>query len=97
MSEEYTVEVVHNAAMNRFEADLDGATVVVDYRLNGQTMTITHTGVPAAYEGRGIAAQLTKFALEYAREHGYQVQPLCSYTAAYIRRNRQYQDLSNGS
>jgi uncharacterized protein len=54
---------------------------------------ITHTGVPHAWEGRGIAASLTQAAFEYARSRGLSVTPLCSYAAAYLRRHPEYDDL----
>jgi predicted GNAT family acetyltransferase len=52
-------------------------------------MTITHTRVPAAIGGRGIAAELTKAALSTARSHDWSVIPQCSYAAAYIAKHPQ--------
>lgn len=53
----------------------------------------THTGVPPAYEGQGIASALVKEGLAYARKEGYKVVPLCSFVAAYIKRHPEYADL----
>lgn len=86
-------QVRHNAAQFRFEADVDGHLCVLDYALDGNTMTITHTGVPPAVGGRGIAAELTRVALDSARAQGWTVVPACSYAAAYMRRHPQYEDL----
>lgn len=49
---------------------VEGQECVIDYHLSGSTMTITHTIVPASLGGRGIAGELTKFALESARTLG---------------------------
>ncbi len=85
--------VKHNPEKQRFEWVEDGVLCVLDYDLGGGVMTITHTGVPESVGGRGIAADLTKFALDTARSQGWSIRPLCSYAAAYIQRYPQYQDL----
>ncbi|MFW7340027.1 GNAT family N-acetyltransferase [Pollutimonas sp. H1-120] len=85
--------VQHNLAQQRFEWIEDGMLSVLDYQLQNGVMAITHTGVPEAVGGRGIAADLAKAALDTAREQGWSVRPLCSYVAAYIRRHKQYEDL----
>lgn len=85
--------IEHKTAQHRFEWTEDDTTSVLDYRLDGNVMTITHTGVPAALEGRGIAADLTRAALATAREQGWKVQPVCSYAHAFIKRHSEYQDL----
>jgi predicted GNAT family acetyltransferase len=53
-------------------------------------MTITHTGVPTALGGRGLAGEITKFALDHARAQGWKVIPQCSYVAAYINKHPEY-------
>jgi Predicted acetyltransferase len=58
-------------------------------------MTITHTGVPSAVGGKGIAAALTQVALDTARVNGWRVVPTCSYAAVYIKRHPAYADLLN--
>jgi predicted GNAT family acetyltransferase len=85
--------VQHNLAQQRFEWLEDGMLSVLDYQLQNGVMAITHTGVPEAVGGRGIAADLAKSALDTAREQGWGVRPLCSYVAAYIRRHKEYEDL----
>lgn len=89
-------EVHHNEGQSRFDATVDGHLCVLDYLLQDSIMTITHTGVPPAVGGRGIAADLTRTALDTARAQGWKVVPACSYAAAYIQRHPQYQDLLQG-
>jgi len=88
-----SLEVAHEPESSRFVAEADGHTCVLDYQLDGTSMTIVHTGVPAAVGGRGIAADLTRTALETARERGWKVIPVCSYAAVYLRRHPEYEDL----
>jgi predicted GNAT family acetyltransferase len=85
--------IEHNPSQLRFEWTEDGILSVLDYQLHDGIMIITHTGVPEAIGGRGIAADMTQAALDTARAEGWKVRPLCSYAAAYIRRDPQYQDL----
>ncbi len=93
MSTAPALNIVHHLDMGRFEAIVDGLPCEVDYRLEGRTMHITHTGVPSALEGRGLAAQLVKAALGWARAQGLRVNPICSYVRAYIQRHSEWQDL----
>lgn len=79
---------VHNPTASRFELDLgDGQLGVVEYDLRDTTLTIHHTGVPTAFEGRGIAGIMTKATLAWARAQGYKIIPICSYTRAYMLRH----------
>jgi predicted GNAT family acetyltransferase len=57
------VEVVHDEANRRFEATVEGRLCVADYELRDGVMWMTHTVVPPAVGGRGIAAELVRVAL----------------------------------
>ena len=87
------VTVARNEAESRFEATVDGALCVLDYRLRDGTLAIDHVRVPDAVGGRGIAAALTVAALETARREHWRVVPNCAYAAAYIERNPVWRDL----
>lgn len=88
-----SLNIVHQPDKGRFETIVDGLRCEADYLLDGRTMRMTHTGVPAQLEGRGIAAALVKTALSWARTQGYKVDPLCSYVRVYIKRHPEWQDL----
>ena len=85
--------ITHEPDQHRFTLEQDGHLAVVDYHLSGNVMTITHTGVPEAIGGQGIAGQLNQAALEHARAAGWIVVPACAYTQAYIHRHPRFQDL----
>ena len=87
------IAVIHIAAASRFGATVDGQLCVADYRLAGTLMTMHHTFVPPALEGRGIAAALVAAALAHARREGLRVRPTCSYVSAYMRRHPETLDL----
>jgi len=82
-----TPDVTHNEARQRFEATVDGHLCVCDYQMRGEVMWMTHTGVPSAVGGRGIAAELVRVALAWAADKGWRVVPSCSYVDVYMRRH----------
>lgn len=85
--------VVHDPAAGCFRLQLDGQQAVLEYHLGDGTMVITHTGVPDAIGGRGIAAMLVRAALQQARVEGLKVIPECSYVAVFMQRHGEYADL----
>lgn len=71
-----------------------GAEAEMTYRMSGDgPMVIDHTGVPPAFEGRGIAARLVNAAISDARNQGFKITPICSYVVAQFRRHPEWADL----
>ena len=87
------MDVIHDTDTCQFHVDVENHRGELDYVLRGDEMTITHPGVPPAIGGRGVAAELTRVALETARREGWKVVPVCSYAAAFIRRHPAFSDL----
>lgn len=87
------VDIAHNAAAQRFEARVDGWPCRADYRIDDGVMHLLHTEVAPAIEGRGVAAQLVRAALDYAQANGLKVRPVCSYVRVYVRRHPETQRL----
>lgn len=85
--------ITNDIEAQRFEARLGDDRAVAEYHLKNDVIIFTHTEVPEAMEGRGVAGSLIRTALETARAEHYQVVPLCPFVAAYIKRHREYQDL----
>jgi predicted GNAT family acetyltransferase len=81
-----SVDVIHNPGAHRFEARVDGHLGLAEYRLSGTVMQMTHTEVPTALQGRGIAGMLVEQALAHARAQGLKIDPLCSYVRSYMER-----------
>lgn len=90
-----SIQIHHEPQRHRFTANVEGHLCVLDYHLDDAVMTITHTGVPTAVGGKGIAAALTRFALDAARLNKWRVIPRCSYAAVYIERHPEYADLKH--
>ena len=85
--------IQHDAKNRRFNTVVDDVTAHVEYELAGDVMTLTHTIVPSAIGGRGIAGALVKTALDHARAEGWKVVPQCSYADTWMRRHPDYEDL----
>ena len=83
----------HDRAGRRFVVVRDGHEAWLDYEQAGNILVITHTLVPAAIRGRGIAGELVRAALEFVRTQGLRVRPACSYSDAWMRRHPGYDDL----
>jgi uncharacterized protein len=89
-------EVEHDLANHRFTARVRGQLAVLDYQIKRRRMVITHTEVPEPIAGRGIAGELTRVALRFAREQKYKVVPACAYAEAFLQRHEEYHDLLVG-
>jgi predicted GNAT family acetyltransferase len=88
-----TYDVTNNHKESRFETTVDGEVAVAEYHQEGNRITFTHTLVPEALEGRGLAGTIVKAALDHARAENLEVVPQCAYVASYIKRHPEYQDL----
>jgi len=88
-----SIDVRHHPASNRFEAELENRTCVLEYQRESGRIVFTHTYVPPELRGRGIAEKLVQAGLALARAEQLRVVPACSYVAAYIKRHTEYEDL----
>ena len=55
--------------------------------------TFTHTEVSPAFGGRGLAAQLVRFALETSAEADLSFRTTCSYVMDFFRKNPEFDEL----
>lgn len=78
---------------SRFTTTLEGHEAHVDFERTEGTMVITHTYVPGAIGGRGVAAELIRAAFDAARKAGLKVSPVCSYAAVWLQKHPDYADL----
>lgn len=83
----------NNLESSRFERDVNGVIVHAAYRLDGKTLSITYVEAPPELRGSGEAGKLMQEVMDYAREQGLKVVPICGYAASWIRRHPEVQDL----
>jgi predicted GNAT family acetyltransferase len=86
-------DVVDNTTDHRFEIALGGDKAFAEYRLVHGAIILPHTVVPDAFEGKGVAGRLARYAMQYARDHDLKVIPLCPYMAAYMTKHPETHDL----
>jgi uncharacterized protein len=93
-SDEYELSVEDNVGEQRYEARL-GSEVVgfLAYRHDPGVMTLIHTDVDPALEGKGIASQLVGGAIGDIRRRGLSVTPICPFVRAYLRRHPEDADV----
>jgi predicted GNAT family acetyltransferase len=82
--------VVNNEAAQRYEAAVDGALAVAEYRRHGNEILFHHTEVPVALRGRGIGSALVQAALEDALTRGLTVRSTCWFVSDYLRGHPEY-------
>ena len=85
--------VRNNRGEHRYEIEAGGDIAYAAYAVSGDTIIFTHTIVPSALEGHGIASRLIAGALADVRARGLNVIAQCSFVAAYIERHPDTQDL----
>ena len=74
----------------------DGADKLAEMviKITGDVMTVYHTEVVPAAEGKGLAKALFNNMTAYAREHKLKVVPLCVFVQAQFRRHPElYKDI----
>ena len=88
-----TNNVRDNTERHRFELEADGHIAFSNYKRADGVLTMLHTEVPKALEGRGIGSALIRGVLDSARSEGLKVDPLCPFAKAYIEKHPEYADL----
>src|SRR5699024_6985780 len=92
-----TFTITEDASAKRFTLSHAGTVIGhVDYidreagaddTAEGTVRTFTHTEVSPEWGGRGLAAQLVRYALETSAEAGLKFRTTCSYVCGFLRRN----------
>ena len=87
--------IAHNAENQEFSGQEDGHAAELAYaRPAPDTIDFTHTFVDEALRGRGLADELARAGLAYAREQNLKVKTTCTFMKAFVRRHQaEYQDL----
>lgn len=82
----------------RYEAHVDDALAgVLEYVVRRDRIILVHTQVSPEFEGRGVAAALTRFALDDARQLGRRVIAACPYVKQYLARHPDDLDIVIGN
>ena len=82
--------VINNTALQQFEYHIDGEMGILQYRFHDDLIWLMHTEVPKSLEGKGIASDLARFALEWARGNNRKVKVVCPFVAVFLKRHPEY-------
>jgi predicted GNAT family acetyltransferase len=83
----------------RYEARLaagaaaDEPSVAAYHRQGDDVLVFTHTEVPRALEGHGVASRLVRAALDDVRARGLRAAPMCPYVFTWLQRHPAYHDV----
>ena len=87
-------KLVLNEEKKRFELEVESKTAFIEYILtNENIMFLTHTEVPIELEGKGVGSAIVSQTLEYIKEKGYTLAPLCPFVAAYVKRHPDWKSI----
>ena len=87
-------DIRNNEQASQYETTIDGHVAYTAYDLEEpDRIVFTHTVVPDALAGRGVAGAIVKFALDDARARKLTVVPQCPYVASYVKKHPEYEDL----
>jgi len=79
--------VVNNESEQRYEAEVDGALAIAEYRRHNNEIIFFHTEVPVSLRGKGVGTSLVKAALDDARAQGLAVKSTCWFVSDHLRRH----------
>ena len=95
MSDKYAnLELVKNDDLKRFEMEVEDHTAFIEYILTkDNVMFLTHTEVPVSLEGKGVGGSIVSKMLQYIKDNGHTLAPLCPFVASYVRKHPEWKTL----
>jgi predicted GNAT family acetyltransferase len=94
MTDDRKIEVRDNRDRFRYEIVVDGVVAgFLQYSVRGGRIVLSHTEVPDANAGQGLATQLVRGALDDIRKRGLRIVPVCRFVERFVSRNPEYDDL----
>jgi len=86
-------KVIHDKDKSQFIILIGEKECYVDYFIEKKKMNLNHTYTNPELRGKGLAAQVVKAALEYAKKNNLKVEPGCTYVQSFISRHKEYEEL----
>ncbi|MGC9181438.1 GNAT family N-acetyltransferase [Thermogladius sp.] len=71
----------------------DNTKAFIRYRVENNVMKLLETYTPPQHRGKGIAGQLMEYAVNMAKEKGYLIEPICSYSIYYFLKHKEAREL----
>lgn len=91
MKPEYQdLPLLDNSYDQQFELEVGDATALLQYELHQHYLSLVHTEVPAALQGRGVGSALVEKVLHQAEERHLTLIPLCPFVVRYLQRHPEW-------
>ena len=88
------VEVRDAPERRRYEIYVDSVLAgYADYHSQPGLVTVLHTEIDPAFEGRGMGSELVRRMLDDIRSRNARVLAVCPFVRAFLQRHREYGDL----
>ena len=93
--DEITITRTGGGSSGEYHAAVAGSSAIgrLTWTEQHKVRAAEHTLVPPEIGGRGVAAKLVEALVADARQHGFKVDPQCSYVAAAFKRHPDWADL----
>lgn len=76
-----------------YEANGEKLAEMVYIMAGEEKMIIEHTEVHESLQGKGIGLKLLEALIDYVREHGIKVIPLCPFASAMLKKHTEWRDV----
>ena len=94
MEKKEDIDVRFEEKAKRFTVRLDGKIAYLTFKKDEENQVVfDHTYVPEEYREQGIAGEIVKTGMEWAKKKGLKVVPACSYVEWWIGQNPEYNDI----
>jgi uncharacterized protein len=87
---ENEIKIINNEARHRFETPAGDDLAYLEYGWHKGDIALMHSFVPESGRGKGLAAELAKFALEYVKEKKLRLMVYCPYVIRYMKEHPEY-------
>jgi predicted GNAT family acetyltransferase len=93
-TEQTDLRIEDNRELSRFEVFVDGSLAgFTGYHVRPGLVTLLHTEIDPAFEGRGIGTRFVAGVLDELRRRDEHVLPICPFVRAFLKRHPDYADL----
>ena len=94
MKDEFVaLPLVRNDEAQRFEMTVDGMLALIEFRQSKDRVTLIHTEVEPALEGKGAGTAIIEKTLQYIEDNHLKLIPVCPLVVAYLKRHPEWNRL----
>lgn len=87
------MRVIDNKELRRFETEVDGHRAIITYSVMPNILSLNHTEVDKALEGRGVASEMVEKVLLEIELRGLKVIPVCPFIKKYINKHPEWNSI----